>query len=112
MSGLGPSSTASQIVDHLRAIGSEKNRAGMARYGIKADKAFGVSQADLRSLSKLLKKDHERALQLWETGWREARVVAALTADPKKLTKDEARGWAADLDSWMERAAAAMRAAR
>jgi 3-methyladenine DNA glycosylase AlkD len=98
MAGLGPSSTASEIVDHLRAIGSEENRLGMKRYGIKADKSFGVSQADLRKLSKLLKKDHDRAIQLWETGWREARVIAALTADPKKLTKEEARSWAVDFD--------------
>lgn len=100
MSGLGPSSTAEEIIDHLRAIGSEENRAGMARFGIKADHAFGVSQADLRRLSKVLKKDHERANQLWETGFREARVIAALTAEPGKLTPEQARAWADDLDSW------------
>lgn len=100
MSGLGPSSTAEEIVDHLRAIGSAENRAGMARYGIKADHAFGISQADLRKLSKLLKKNHDRAIQLWGSGWREARVLAALTAEPKKLTREQARRWADDFDSW------------
>lgn len=100
MSGLGPSSTAEEIVEHLASIGSEENRAGMARFGIKATRAFGVSQADLRKLSKLLKKDHDRAIQLWETGWREARVIAALTAEAAKLTREQARAWADDLDSW------------
>jgi len=100
MTSLGPSSSAAEIVEHLRAVGSEENRAGMARFGIKADRAFGVSQADLRKLSKVLKKDHERAIQLWETGWREARVIAALTAEPVKLTREQARGWATDFDSW------------
>ena len=100
MQDLGPSSSAAEIVTHLRAIGSEVNRTGMARFGIKADKAFGVSQADLRKLSKLLKKDHARSIHLWETGWREARVIAALTAEPARLTREQARSWAADLDSW------------
>lgn len=100
MPDLGPASTATEIVAHLRTLGSEENRAGMARFGIKADRAFGVSQADLRKLSKVLKKDHDRAIQLWETGWREARVIAALTAEPTKLTREQARAWAADLDSW------------
>lgn len=100
MATLGPSSSAEEIVVQLRAMGSEENRAGMARYGIKADKAFGVSQADLRKLSRLLKKNHHRAVQLWETGWREARVIAALTADPMMLSREQARAWAADLDSW------------
>ncbi len=100
MTALGPSSSAAEIVAQLRAMGSEDNRAGMARFGIKATHAFGVSQADLRKLSKLLKKDHDRAIQLWKTGWREARVVAALTAEPAKLTREQARGWASDFDSW------------
>lgn len=100
MTSLGPSSSAAEIVAHLGAVGSEENRAGMARYGIKADRAFGVSQADLRRLSKVLKKDHDRSIQLWKTGWREARVIAALTAEPDKLTREQARDWAHDLDSW------------
>ncbi|MGY6707400.1 MAG: DNA alkylation repair protein [Rhizobiaceae bacterium] len=100
MPGLGPSATADEILDHLRAIGSEENRAGMARFGIKADRAFGVSQADLRRLSKVLKKNYERSIQLWKSGWREARVIAALTAEPDKLTREQARSWANDLDSW------------
>ena len=34
MVALGPSSSAAEIVDMLRAAGSEENRAGMARFGI------------------------------------------------------------------------------
>src|SRR5512137_222647 len=36
------------ILDELRAMGSEKNRAGMARYGINVENAFGVSVYELR----------------------------------------------------------------
>jgi 3-methyladenine DNA glycosylase AlkD len=48
------------ILADLRALGSEKNRAGMARYGIKVDDAFGVSIPELRKVAKRLGSDHDR----------------------------------------------------
>jgi 3-methyladenine DNA glycosylase AlkD len=47
-----------------------------------------------------VKKDHERALTLWETGYREARILAGLTGDPNKITVEQCRRWACDFDSW------------
>ncbi|MDY0110842.1 MAG: DNA alkylation repair protein [Candidatus Krumholzibacteria bacterium] len=55
------------ILAQLRALGSEKNRAGMARYGINVDRAFGVSIYELRKIAKRLGTDHELALALWAT---------------------------------------------
>jgi len=45
-------------------MGSEKNRAGMARYGINVDNAFGVSVYELRKIAKRLGRDHDLALAL------------------------------------------------
>ncbi len=89
-----------EIIAHLASLSSEENKAGMARYGIKADKAFGVPNAVLRPLARQIGRDHERALELWETGWREARLLAAFTEEKTKLTAGQARRWAADFDSW------------
>ena len=88
------------IVAHLRSLGSEENRAGMARFGIVTDRAFGVGNTALRPLARALKRDHERALALWETGWREARLLAAFTDDPQGVTREQARRWTNDFDSW------------
>lgn len=52
------------ILDELRGMGSEKNRAGMARYGINVDNAFGVSVYELRKIAKRLGRDHDLALAL------------------------------------------------
>jgi 3-methyladenine DNA glycosylase AlkD len=41
----------------------------MARYGIKAERAFGVSMGTMLSLQKRLGKDHALAATLWESGW-------------------------------------------
>lgn len=97
---LSAASSARDIVAHLETLASPAGREGLARYGINAETSLGIRHSTLRDLAKVLKKDHERALALWESGTREARVIAAFTADPKKLTKDDARRWAAEFNSW------------
>jgi 3-methyladenine DNA glycosylase AlkD len=88
------------VLAELRAMGSEEGRAGMARFGINADRAFGVSMTAMKPLARRLKRDHELALALWETGAHEARILAALVADPKAVTPALMDAWAADFDSW------------
>lgn len=98
--GLSPASTAAQIVAHLETLRSETNIAGMARYGIRTDAALGISNPGLREVARLVGRDHARAMELWATGIREARMLALYTAEPARLTADEARRWAADFASW------------
>lgn len=100
MRGPSPAWSADQIVAHLRTLGREENRAGMARFGIRADMALGISNAVLRPLGKALKRDHLRALALWETGIREARLLALFTDEPKQVTRRQAETYAAAFDSW------------
>ncbi|TPM41979.1 DNA alkylation repair protein [Mesorhizobium sp. B2-3-4] len=100
MSLPAPNWTAQEIVAHLRSIGTEENRAGMARFGIKTATALGVGNADLRPLARKVKRDQERAQALWDSGIREARLMAAFTGEPKKITIATCRRWADDFDSW------------
>jgi 3-methyladenine DNA glycosylase AlkD len=72
----------------------------MARYGITVHNAYGVPMGKVRELAKELGGDHMRAMELWKTGNREARLLAALTADPKLLTSEQMDRWAQDFDSW------------
>jgi len=95
-----PSWSADDIVAHLRSIGTEENRAGMARFGINTATALGVGNSDLRPLARKLKRSHERSLRLWESSIREARLVAAFTGEPNKISIEQCRRWAADFDSW------------
>jgi 3-methyladenine DNA glycosylase AlkD len=100
MADLGPHSTAAQLLAHLHSIASEENRQGMNRYGIKIDNALGISHGVQRKIAKLIKRDHDRAFELWDTGIMEARFIASVTADPKLFTAQNARDWAAAFDSW------------
>jgi 3-methyladenine DNA glycosylase AlkD len=72
----------------------------MARFGIKADKAFGVSVPALRKLAKSIGKDHRLAQGLWDSGLHEARELATMIADPKLVTDGLMEEWVKDIDSW------------
>ena len=95
-----PSWSADDIVARLRSIGTEQNRAGMARFGINTATALGVGNSTLRPLARRIKRDHDRALALWASGIREARLLAAFTDEPMKVTREQCRNWAGDFDSW------------
>lgn len=88
------------IVAELRDMGSETARAGMARYGIRVDDAFGVSVTELRKLAKRLGRDHALALALWATGKHEARLLACFVDAPAEVTEAQMERWVADFDSW------------
>ncbi len=92
--------SADAVIAWLEARRSETNLAGMARYGIATTRAFGVPNAELRPLARAIGRNHDRALALWDTGWREARLLAAFTEEKKKVSADQARLWVADFDSW------------
>lgn len=97
---LTSASSAEEIIDYLRATGSEENVAGMARFAIETGTALGVSNVALRRIARQVNKDHARADELWRSGIREARILAVFTADPKNMALPEARRWAGDCNSW------------
>ena len=89
-----------RLLAELRAKGSERDRAGMARYGIEVSNAFGVSVYELRRIAKRLGTDHDLALALWATGNHEARLLACFVDDPARVGLRQLEAWVRDLDSW------------
>lgn len=89
-----------EILSLLRSMGSEVNREGMGRYAIRIDHALGIKVTDLRKFARQVKKGHDLALQLWDSGIHEARILATIIDDPKAVTDGQMEQWAADFDSW------------
>jgi len=54
----------------------------------------------MQKVAKRLGKDHALAAALWETGWYEARTVAALVDDPALVTPAQMDRWCRDFDNW------------
>ena len=88
------------VLARLERAGTKATRDGMARYGIVSPKAYGVTVAQLRRFAREIGTDHTLALDLWETGWYEARMLACFIADADALTVREMDRWARDFDNW------------
>ncbi|QHT67999.1 DNA alkylation repair protein [Rhodocytophaga rosea] len=91
---------STQILTALQSHGTPENRAGMSRFGINTANAYGVSMGVIRSMAKSYKKNHSLALDLWNTGIHEARILAALIDDPKLVTETQMESWVQDFNSW------------
>lgn len=94
------SAKAKQILARFKSLKNSKNIAGMARFGIATDKAFGIKHPILKKIAKEIGKDHELAVELWDSGYHEARIIAPLIADPKAFTEKQADAWVEDINSW------------
>ena len=89
------------VLAELEGLGDARTRDELGpKYGITATKAFGVSMAKIQSLARRLGRDHRLAGALWDTGWYDARLLAAFVADPAKLTSSGMDDWCGDFDNW------------
>lgn len=95
-----PATRANEVIERLRALANPANVAGMARFGINAANAYGISAPVLHRIAKEIGKDHRLAQELWVTGVHEARKLAPLIDVPKLVTEEQMERWASDFDSW------------
>ncbi len=93
-------SAVEEVVDLLKEKANPTYLAGMKRFGIDSGRALGIPLPELRKLAKIIKKDHALALELWETGFHEARILASLIDDPAQVTEEQMDTWSADFYSW------------
>ncbi len=89
-----------EVLAWLQKKGTKATVVGMARYGIEAKRAFGVPMGTLLSLRKRLGKDQALSRALWESGWYEARLLAALVGDPQRVTRRQMDAWAKSFENW------------
>ncbi len=89
-----------EVLKKLAAVARPDQVSGMARYGMSTEGRMGVSVPEMRRIAKEVGKDHALALQLWQTGVPEARLVAGMIADPAQLSEAQMEAWVKDLDSW------------
>lgn len=89
-----------RIVAELRRLGTQRNVEGMARYGIRAKKVFGVSKPKLDALAKKIGKNHALGLELWSTGIQDAKILAGLICEPERVTGAHMELWVRDFDNW------------
>ncbi|AHB13291.1 DNA alkylation repair protein [Dehalococcoides mccartyi] len=88
------------LINSLKALANTDNAAGMSRFGISNTNTLGVSVKDIRHLAKEAGHNHTLALLLWDSGIHEARIMASLIAESRKVSQTEMESWVKDIDSW------------
>jgi len=84
----------------LRSLGQQRNIDGMARYGIRAKVVYGVAKPKMDELARRIGRDHELALELWETCVHDARILAGMIDVAKHVTAKQMDRWVRDFDNW------------
>jgi alkylated DNA nucleotide flippase Atl1/3-methyladenine DNA glycosylase AlkD len=97
-SGDGRAMNTTEVMSALEAAGSEACRSTYARHGVKPP-MFGVRYGDLGKLVRKIKVDHLLALELWETGNHDARIMATMIADPDRFAVSTLDSWAKVIDN-------------
>ena len=92
--------TVDEVMEQLKSKAKKDQLEGMARFAIVGDQRLGVSVPDMRKLAKDIGKDHQLALDLWDTGVPEAMIVAGMIAETEKLTEAQMEVWVVDINSW------------
>jgi 3-methyladenine DNA glycosylase AlkD len=89
--------TVDEILSELRDAADPQRVASLKRVNAGAP-ALGVRPPSLRSLAKRI--DHQLALALWQTPFREARILASLIDEPDRVTANQMDRWAMSFDNW------------
>ncbi len=95
-------SRTQELVRRIEQFSSPAFKAQMKnRFGINTELALGTPVTTLRQIIKALPRpDQELAEALWQTNIHEARITAAMLADPAQMTREKLDVWANDLNSW------------
>ena len=82
-------SKSNAILNKLFTLGKRSDAEGMKRFGINISNALGIRMPVLRNIAKEFKGDHQLALDLWKSGYHEARILATMIDNPKLVTSDQ-----------------------
>lgn len=78
----------------LALLEANKNQRGIEHWQSMSNteglSSFGIGLTVLRKLARQIGRDHALALELWQTSNYEAKVLALLIDEPKKLTRAQA----------------------
>ena len=85
----GRTISAGEILATLEKSGKPQTAAIYKRHGA-GDNVFGTLTSEIAKLQKKIKVNHALAMELWQTGYAEARVLALQVADPQQLTRADA----------------------
>ncbi|WKN33545.1 DNA alkylation repair protein [Porifericola rhodea] len=88
------------ILQQLEAERKPEYLEHMQHFGIQGENMLGIRMPVLRAMAKTYAKDHKVALELWKHDIHEAKLMAILMDEAKKVNEAQMENWAQDFNSW------------
>jgi 3-methyladenine DNA glycosylase AlkD len=92
--------TVNQILKDLKSLSEPRAVKVWKRLGMDTSTFYGVGLTKIKNYSKKVGRSHELAGELWETGIHDARLLATMIEEPKKVTEEQIDRWIAEADFW------------
>lgn len=93
--------TYSEIIDGLHELkDTEKVVFKEKKFGIKANNSFGIFHKELKLIAKEIGHDKELALQLFDSGIYEGRLLCSKIFKPNDLTEALIEKWLKTFENW------------
>jgi 3-methyladenine DNA glycosylase AlkD len=93
------------VSDVMALVEQNKNERGIANWQTMEStghlKSFGVGLTQLRKLAKKIGRNHELALECWQSDYYDLRVIGLLIDEPKKITREQAESQVENLEIGM-----------
>lgn len=81
-----------ELLDQLKAKGAASTKKTLMNHGAR-EPVYGVKIQDMKPLVKKVGKDHQLALQLYDSGVYDAMYMAGLIADEKQMSTQDLQRW-------------------
>lgn len=92
--------SCNKIIEKLKSLSSKKYKENVVKLGIPKENSIGVSTGDIRKLAKGIPKSNSLAMELWDTRYHEAKLLAILLFDKKTVSLEDAAILMNDVFSW------------
>ncbi len=93
--------TFESVIDRLHQLSDpEKVTFKAKKFGVVADNSIGVYHKDLKVLAKEIGANNELALQLFDSGLYEGRLLCSKIFRPKDLTEALMEKWTSTFENW------------
>ena len=90
-----------QVIKRLELLENpEKIEIKKKKFGINAKNSLGIYHKDLKVIAKEIGQDNKLALELYDTGIYEARILCSKIYNPECITEKQMDKWVADFENW------------
>jgi 3-methyladenine DNA glycosylase AlkD len=92
--------TLRRAITELELHGEKQYLDGMAHFGTRTRKSYGVSTPKLHQIARKIGKNHALGLQLWNAGIHDAKHLGVMISEPERVTAAQMERWVKQFYSW------------